>query len=102
MNTVSFQLEANRRNEFIDELKRSIKALRKKSDNGLSLTQYQNLIARSLGYPAFNLLAADIPSCKQETFWKVQDMARLKGLVSEDVEDELDFFDDYWFDASGD
>ncbi|TDR46277.1 hypothetical protein EDF80_105312 [Pseudomonas brenneri] len=102
MNTVSFQLEANRRNEFIDELKRSIKTLRKKSDNGLSLTQYQNLIARSLGYPAFNLLAADIPSCKQETFWRVLDMARLKGLVSEDVEDELDFFDDYWFDASGD
>lgn len=102
MNTVSFQLEANRRNEFIDELKRSIKTLRKKSNHGLSLTQYQNLIARSLGYPAFNLLAADIPSCKQETFWRVLDMARLKGLVSEDVEDELDFFDDYWFDASGD
>jgi len=102
MNTVSSQLEANRRNEFIDELKRSIKTLRKKSDNGLSLTQYQNLIARSLGYPAFNLLAADIPSCKQETFWRVLDVARLKGLVSEEVVDDLDFFDDYWFDASGD
>lgn len=102
MNTVSMQLEANRRNKFIEELKRSIKTLRKKSDNGLSLTQYQNLIALSLGYPAFNLLAADIPSCKHKTFWRVLDMARLKGLVSEDVEDELDFFDDYWFDASGD
>lgn len=102
MNSVASLLEAKRRNEFIDELKRSIKAMRKESDNGLSLTQYQNLVARGLGYPAFNLLAADIPSCKQEQFWRVLDVARSKGLVSEEVDDGPDFFDDYWFDASGD
>jgi len=102
MNSVASLLEANRRNEFIDELKRSIKTLHKKSDNGLSLTQYQNLVARSLGYLAFNLLRSDIPSCNQEQFWRVLDLARSEGLVSEDVDDGLDFFDDYWFDASGD
>lgn len=102
MNNVAHLLEANTRNEFIDELKRSIKTLHKESDRSLSLTQYQNSVARSLGYPAWNLLAADIPSCGQEQFWRVLDAARSRALVSEDIDDGPDFFDDYWFDASGD
>ncbi len=102
MNSVAHLLEANTRNEFIDELKRSIKTLHKESDRSLSLTQYQNSVARSLGYPAWNLLAADISSCTKEQFWKVLDAARSRALVSEKVDDGPDFFDDYWFDASGD
>lgn len=92
MNTVSSQLEANRRNEFIDELKRSIKTLHKESDRSLTLTQYQNSAAKSLGYPAWNLLAADISSCTQQKFWKVLDAARSRALVSEEVDDGPDFF----------
>ena len=102
MKNVISRFEANTRNEFIEELQRSIKVMHKNSDKSLSLTQEQNLVARSLGYPAWNLLAEDIPSCGHEQFWKVLAAARFKGLVSEEVDDGPDIFDDYWFDASGD
>jgi hypothetical protein len=101
MNTSSSQIQAEERTRFLNLLRRSMKRISKGSKTGYSLMQHQNLISKSLGYLAWNLLVEDVFSCPFERFSALHSKCLQRGLVPPAEDDDVDF-DEFWFDGAGD
>lgn len=88
---------------FIDALKRSIKKLhRDTSDGKHTLAQLMTVAAHRVGYDQWSLFIQDIPRMTEKRFEQVQEIFDQIGVLPRLPPPEVDMFDDYWFDASGD
>lgn len=99
MTSLLSDIQIAERTHVHNQLKRSIKATHKTSESELSLMQHQNLVARSLGYPAWNLLVEDILDCAPGHFSNLVGLCEFKGLI--EPSDDVDF-DEFWFDGAAD
>lgn len=97
--------DGEERAAFVDALKRAIKRIHRDNPRGQqTLSQLMTVYAHQVGYNQWSLFVQDISQMSWQRFDRIQEIFDQKGVLPRiPAEDDGEiWFDDYWFDASGD